>query len=349
MMTNKRDNVVGISVVFSLPYLIFVEDGFNIQDEENLEIDEKKVLQDAYVIKLDDGIEVGIQFCKRANINNDASVKMCGAVNGDRTGKNGYSFVKVNFISEQFEKEKYFNMIHFAFLSVKAVNKFIEHYRFITMKYYIDKVTSQTIQTFTTITYLNDGTSQSQVYGDANGPLYGMGGAIPSNENEEIRQSLIEDKEISLIDSMHLDILDKIDLKEYRFSVIESAIMYETWLNIFIRNKLKEKGLSEDEIEKKLKNKRGEPRSAYNLSKTMIKELTSIDFSKTEDFDNWCLHTKNLRNEIVHGKKYSVTKDEAIKAYHSAIHPINKMELTVHNINRGFFKFKKEAWRDEYE
>ena len=62
------------------------------------------------------------------------------------------------------------------------------------------------------------------------------------------------------------------------------------------------------------------------LAKKLIKEATGFDFSKTTEFNDWDLNTKELRNGIVHGKKYNVTSEEAHKSYDSVLSAIELIE-----------------------
>lgn len=180
------------SVYFDLPYLIFVKDGF----KDKLLEDWAKAYQsgselpyspyapsqnkqggltigggfpvyipenveEAYVIKIGEKY-IGIQFLRRITQNNSANI--CGEIEGDRTGRASFSSVRVNFDLRQFDSKKYFNTKYFVSLAIDSVNKFIEHYRVSTGKYYIRAVTPAIIQSFTIFNEFNNQPTFVQQY-----------------------------------------------------------------------------------------------------------------------------------------------------------------------------------------
>lgn len=373
-MTHQRSEMYYKSVYFDLPYLIFVKDGF----KDKLLEDWAKAYQsgselpyspyapsqnkqggltigggfpvyipenveEAYVIKIGEKY-IGIQFLRRITQNNSANI--CGEIEGDRTGRASFSSVRVNFDLRQFDSKNYFNTKYFVSLAIDSVNKFIEHYRVSTGKYYIRAVTPAIIQSFTIFNEFNNQPTFVQQYvtdksvleieldSDSSIPpssyhmdamMQGMGGAISDDIDLSLRQILGKDIEPSIVDTLHLEVKDKLDLREWRLAAIEAAVLFETFLNTKLREEYRSKGMSDPDIEDKFhKNDRLKtPLSSYAIAKNLVKDVTGFDFSTASEFQDWSVNTKDLRNDVVHGKKFKVTKEEAELSYSCVVSSIN--------------------------
>lgn len=117
------------------------------------------------------------------------------------------------------------------------------------------------------------------------------------------------------------------DLKEWRLAAIEAAVLFETFLNTKLREEYRSKGMSDPDIEDKFhKNDRFKtPLSSYAIAKNLVKDVTGFDFSTASEFQDWSVNTKDLRNDVVHGKKFKVTKEEAELSYSCVVslkHPL---------------------------
>jgi len=299
-------------------------------------------IEHAYVVKVDEKF-VGIQFLRRIAQNNSAN--LCGEIEGDRTGRASFSSVRVNFDLQLFDPRNYLNTRYFVNLAIDSVNKFIEHYRVATGKHYIRPVTPAIIQSFTIFNEYNEKPTFIQHYvtdkavlevGDVNSTLpspsycmdatmHGMGGAIPDDIDISLRETLYKDIEPSIIETLHLEVKDKLDLREWRLAAIEAAVLFETFLNVKLRDTYRAQGTPDSEIEDKFhKNDRlRTPISSYAIAKRLVLDATGFDFAATFEFQAWSDNTKDLRNEVVHGKKYKVTKEEAQLSYKCVENSIN--------------------------
>ncbi|MEH6642516.1 hypothetical protein [Vreelandella glaciei] len=303
-------------------------------------------LENAYVVKVGEKF-VGIQFLRRIAQNNPAN--LCGEIEGDRTGRASFSSVRVNFDLRIFDSKHYLNARYFVNLAIDAINKFIEHYRVATRKHYIRPVTPAIIQSFTIINsyhekpnfvqhYVTDKTVL-KVEGDGfpllefnyfmDAMMHGMGGAISDDIDVNLRGVLDKDIEPSIIETLHLEVKDKLELREWRLAAIEAAVLFETFLNIKLRDSYKAQGLSDSDIEDKFrKNDRFKtPLSSYAIAKELIQDATGFDFYSTEEFKGWSNNTKDLRNDVVHGKRYKVTKLEAEMSYKCVEDSINLLSI----------------------
>lgn len=366
-MNSQAKEMYYKSIYFDLPFLIFVKDGFKDKELEewfNAYNNKKDLpysryapnckkadrfiigsgvpvyipskIEKAYIVKIYD-LFVDIQFLRR--ITQNKSVDLCGEIEGDRTGRASFSSVRINFDLKQFDIKKFHNTKYFINLAIEAVNKFIEHYRVITGKFYIRPITPAIIQEFlifdsykgdstiiksyvTDRSILNDKEDNELFHGldyHMDATMRGMGGSIPDEEDLELRQILDKDIEPSIIKTLQLEVKDKLDLREWRLAAIESAVLFETFLNIKLRGAYKKSGLSDIEIENKFheNDRHKTPLSSYKIAKLLVKDALGFDFSLTSEFREWCRNTKDLRNEIVHGKKYKVTREEATLGYDS--------------------------------
>jgi len=361
-MDKQANGMYYKSVYFDLPFLIFVKDGFKdkqledwakaYQSGEELPYSRyapsqsgaggltigggfpvylPDKIEQAYVIKVADKF-VGIQFLRRIAQNNSAN--LCGEIEGDRTGRASFSSVRVNFDLRIFDSKYFLNTKYFVNLAIDSVNKFIEHYRIATGKYYIRPVTPAIIQSFTIFNeYNNEQPAFVQHYVTDKAVLevdessttlppysyhmdavmHGMGGAIPDVIDASLRENLDKDIEPPIIETLHLEVKDKLDLREWRLAAIEAAVLFETFLNIKLRDVYRAQGMPDSDIEDKFhKNDRyRSPLSSYAMAKLLIEDATGFDFFSTTEFQEWSDNTKDLRNEVVHGKKYKVTKEEA--------------------------------------
>lgn len=372
-MDSQADGMYYKSIYFDLPFLIFVKDGFKDKQLEDwakayqagedlpyspyapnqnrgggltigggfpVYLPDK--IEHAYVVKVGEKF-VGIQFLRRIAQNNPAN--LCGEIEGDRTGRASFSSVRVNFDLQIFDSKHYLNTKYFVNLAIDVVNKFIEHYRVATGKYYIRPVTPAIIQSFTIFNeynekptfvqhYVTDKTilEVEEVSSTLPAPSYfmdammhGMGGAIPDDIDNSLREILDKDIEPSIIETLHLEVKDKLELREWRLAAIEAAVLFETFLNIKLRDAYKAQGISDSDIEDRFhKNDRlRTPLSSFAIAKNLIQDATDFDFASTVEFQEWSDNTKDLRNDVVHGKKYRVTKEEAELSYKCVENSIN--------------------------
>lgn len=291
-------------------------------------------------------IKTTIQLLRRINPNNQVS--LCGEVVGDRSGKASFSSVFITFDLENIDTDKYWNSSYFINLAIEAINRFIELYRVYADRHYVRQVTTSTIQNFMISNYIRGKrTTFNQEYiineqsldtinkNDIEIPLIsmpitlnGLGLNIDDEVDKKIRQDLSKNEAPPILEVLDLEVKDKLDLREWRLASIESAILFESYLNIKIREKLKRDGLEETDIEAKFckKDKNKTPYSSYEIASKILHSVTNFKFHDTNEFKNWCKNTKDLRNSIVHGKKFIVTKEQAHLSYKSTSEAINLLE-----------------------
>lgn len=256
-------------------------------------------------------------FLRRVNINSPTAVT--GEVIGDRTGKASFSSVLATFDMKTVPPDFYWQQEMFAGIAVHAANHFIDHYRVLTepKRFYVRPVSMTVIQRFLIFTDFIDGTfHRFEYHTGSSGGMFGFGGAIDAKIDEKLRR-VVASEEVPLIyETLEVNILDHIDLGEWRLSIIESAILFEAWLGNFIRMRFSNNGLTSAEIDQKFnKPNSTEPRSIDSIARKLLDEATGFNFESTDEYKNWKTSVKNMRNELVHGKRFNVSQSEAYAAY----------------------------------
>lgn len=351
------------TIYFDLPFLIFVKDGFKDKDLEDWakayvagekdlpyssyappQNDPSSIIignnlpvylptgdsAKAHVVNLGNNVVVGIQFLRR--INQISTRKLFLEIEGDRTGRVSFSSVRINFDLSLFDPSKYNDTTFFIDTSVDAINKFIAHYKVIANRFYIRPITPSLIHEFYIVTdFSNKEIETHTYYAPSSRALHGLGGSITDDEDNILREALTNEEEPPLLETLELEINDKLDLREWKLAVIEASVLFETWLSLHVRSLFKAVGHPDEEIDDKFyrNDNNKTPLTAYAIAKNLINEATGYDFENTQEFTDWCTYSKDLRNNIVHGKQHSVTRDEAIKCCDSVKLAIEKIHTNT--------------------
>lgn len=255
----------------------------------------------------------GIRLLRRVNPHRE--MVMMGEIPGDRTGRASFSSVRVMFDMSHILKTYHQNFPLFCKLAVQATNHFINHYRVIANRPYVGPVTMAVIQSFIVTTEFEDGEQIQQHYGTGSGPLYGMGGSIPDEEDLKLREAVSSPYPPNIHDTLDANIRDHLDLQEWRLAVVESAVAFEAWLSRFLRDQLSSQGRSN--IDELFLNSRGLPKSISSIAQNLVKEVTGFDFGQSNEYSEWASKVRDLRNDLVHGKIFDVSQAQANGAYSS--------------------------------
>lgn len=271
-----------------------------------------KELAQYYEISLPQ-ITVGLRTLKR--VNPHRSTILMGEVPGDRTGRASFSSVRVMFDLKKINDGSHWDMQFFCILAVRAINHFIDHYRVIAERPYINHVTISTIQEFHLTTEFEDGQKQYQEFNGGSGSLYGFGGAISEDQDIKLREMISKTNPPNIYESMKSNIRNYIDLEDWRLVIIEAAVLFEAWLSNKIREKFIKVGLTTAVIDSKFKKSNGEPKSITMIAEKLFLEATGFDFSGTTECVQWKTQVRDLRNDLIHGKRFDASSQEAIDAY----------------------------------
>jgi hypothetical protein len=137
-----------------------------------------------------------------------------------------------------------------------------------------------------------------------------------------LRKQLISNNDNNLIDSLDLSIRSRIETEEWKLVIIESAVMFESWIQPLIKGHYIKSLGSKTKAATKLSFKdiegRSHPMPMGDILKSLIKDAFSFDFENTDAYKNVTANTISPRNKIVHGDGFAATKKTAIAAYLSA-------------------------------
>jgi len=269
-------------------------------------------LGETYVVTLKD-IQVGLKFLRR--INPHRPTKLAGEIPGDRTGRASFSTVRVVFNLSMLKPEYHWDMKLFVSIAIDAVNHFIEHYRVLADRPYITPITTSVIQEFHLATDYGTGAENYQEYGAGSGPLHGFGGAISDDIDNKIREAIITAESPSIDKILDCEIRNHIDLREWRLALIESAVLFESWLTSLLRTVAQQKGMSSADIDAKFTQKNGLPKSITDIASRLVKEIKGIDFAGTSEYQDWKISVRDPRNDVVHGKIFNISREQAKAAY----------------------------------
>lgn len=277
-----------------------------------------KELAELYEISRPGGL-VAIRTLRRVNCNR--KTVLVGEVPGDRTGKASFSSVRVVLDAES-RPDFAADPDLACSIAIEAINFFIDHYRDIADRPFINHVTPQMIQEFYITTVLMDGTESRMEYGKASGAMRGFGGALEPELDAKLRVALLNGGKPSILRILQLNIQDYLDLHDWRLALIESAVLFEAWISSFVRDRFAKKGLPFTDIDAKFLDSRGLPRSVTSIAKKLVLDATGFDFGSTIECSTWETKVRDTRNALVHGKQFDVSPqdaNDAVSAVRAAI------------------------------
>jgi hypothetical protein len=197
---------------------------------------------------------------------------------------------------------------------LRVANRIIEIYRDVVDRPALRHLNIDHVVHFLGIDIFSDGSNQNRTLARGTGPLrVGMGEAERASE-EKLRARLQTDEPIEFVRELQLDMYSRMATSDYRLAVIEAETLFEAWLNGFLTQHHQRKGLTTTESDERFLNDDGYPRSVSSLAGTEIKWATGFDFGKTKEFKAWARDARDLRNQVVHGSRRNVSRDEASRA-----------------------------------
>ncbi len=163
-------------------------------------------------------------------------------------------------------------------------------------------------------------------YGAGSGALRGFGGALDEPSERELRDVIFNPTPPPIFKTLELNILDCLDLRDWRLALIELAVLFEAWVSGFVRDKFRGAGLPDADIDKKFLNSKGLPLSVTAIARDLVAEATRFDFSATAEYANWATSVRDMRNLLVHGKRFDVSEQEAISAQQAVVAAITLLK-----------------------
>lgn len=145
--------------------------------------------------------------------------------------------------------------------------------------------------------------------------MQGLGGAISDAQDAQLRSAVSMADPVDFLRELDSEIRDYLDLREWRLALIESAVAFEAFVKRYLRERYSRKGLGAPQIEAKFLREDGPPRSVTSLAKKAVQDATGFDFAGATEYRNWEMLVRDPRNELIHGTRFNVSREEAIAAY----------------------------------
>lgn len=230
---------------------------------------------------------------------------------GDPFGRYSTSDVQVRFNLEASPRVAALEHNKVVELATVAVNRLIEHYRDLANQPVIRRVSAADLAHFK-IRYIKDGALLHVLeYATGHGPMRGRSQEEAEALDSQLRSRLQRVDAPVLFRELELRAHQLYGERDYRGAVIEAAILFESWLKVFVRRQFALRGLPPDQLESKLRNKDGQHHKANHIARVILKEATGYDFGATAEYLAWRRQVADLRNDLVHGTRHDVTGDEA--------------------------------------
>jgi len=315
-------------IAFDIPYHIQVRDSFKGNRESRF-------------YPVIENIPAELRF--ESNTVDSYSIAIAGTAVGDRHGNLGYSSVQVWFgedfidhIPEDIENEVAIDAVpvfrmgslgglegHLIENAVMYVNKFLEVYRSRTSFYWITPLSPYTITQFAVVDHYKNQSDDVRYRFVTESPL--KTGPLNDSVQNEIKRGVQLETPITLYNQLDLNAEDKISRGDYNSAIIDSAILFETWIKEAFQIIAVKKGYSESwAIDKVTKGDgSGDYLSPKNIASDQILRL-GFDFSETDEFQRWDKKTREVRNNVVH-EGYQSNENEAREAKSSAIKAIVRL------------------------
>lgn len=199
-------------------------------------------------------------------------------------------------------------------LAVTATNRLIDFYRAKFMDPLLHTVRASDIMHFKVFRSV-DGKSEPHVPISIPNGFLATGNPNPHSEAlQDFRKLVGSFLHMEFILELDLQVRRHIELGEYRFAVIFAALQFEYWIKELVKMKLTVEGKTPDDIRKVFWKSKHKPHSVYHIATKTAKAVLNVDFEPLDECEEWSNHCKNLRNDLIHGTRQNVTKEDATRA-----------------------------------
>lgn len=334
---------------FDIPYHIQVEDSFKRNQEERF-------------YPVIDEIPAELRF--KSNSETEMGVGTAGSVAGDRHGNFGHSSVQVWFDEQlidtipediddemPIDAEPVFHMgqprgtdRYLIENAVSYLNKFLRVYRASTNFYWISPLPSHEIGRFSIIERYADGTEDSRRRFVTQSAM--KSGPMDEIVLERVKQGIQLPSPITLFNELDLNAEDKIDRGEFNSAIIDSAILFESWVEQAYQIIAVEHGKSEQEALDDI-TKGGDSDETLSPKNIITDHLSNFgfDFSTTDEFEAWDSDTREIRNKVVHDG-YQASQEEARNAKDAATTALLRLSDEFKDELQGTTLFVQEEPQD---
>ena len=206
--------------------------------------------------------------------------------------------LNTSYSKEELEEEKKGDKLtELRNLSVSAINKTLDVYKFVMQEEYIERLGHIAIDQI----YFVD---HNLGYYFSFGSDYGIRSAMINRSRDEIGQFsdyVSQGYEPPVSDLVLLESESSYIRKDYKSSVIKAFQGLEIFLENFLTSKLLRKGLSEDEAKTKLEE--GNNWRLKNRLTSVLQEICDKNMNKSDTWEEWCTLYDKVRHDVVHRNK----------------------------------------------
>ena len=204
-----------------------------------------------------------------------------------------------------------------------AINRLVEHYKLISEGfnrsfYFLPRITTAMIMHFRLLVNHEGSGGEREDFFEMNGAVSGQ---IQTGDEARLKEILRSPKTPDLIEALDLQIRGCLDLHDWRQAIIESAILFESWLQPVIRNHFRQLLGSNTKLDKKLSffdtDGKSHPMPIGDILRLLVEEAFGFPFQESKEYTDLLAHTIKPRNNLVHGKPFMATKQNAEDAYAS--------------------------------
>jgi hypothetical protein len=257
-------------------------------------------------------------------MNERPAVQSLGVLEGgDPYGRVSYSRVQVRFHVPTTPAVESWSDDDLIRASVDRVNQLVEHYRDVIDDPLARPVSWLHVVHFTIFEEFAGGDRQQRAVPRGAGPLRLGLDALGKAHDALIRARLQRVQPPSIHRMIELDIRARVSSGEYRLAVVDAATLLESWLRPALERAFESNGETPEVIASHFIHANGLLRGVRNVVTTVLPMATQYSgLQSTTEFWDWD-RARELRNELVHGHRLTITLSdavEAIEAIFAAIH-----------------------------
>lgn len=303
-----KRNLVDRLVKFDLPFPLLLQDSLNLPEDDR---DEAAFAEPIYVAgDPPAAVRVALRANRRADFVSRGVLE-----GGDPYGRVTYTRMQIRFNVANSPEILDWSDDLLIGEALRVANRLIEVYRDAAWRPILRHVVLDHVVHFLVIdAFEGDEAPQVRAISRARGPLR-MGFGEPEQAIEEsVRTRLQTEEPVEFSRELLLDARSHLETEDYRLAVIESEVLFEVWLRGFLVEHLQRQGLADEDVQSRFSHANGTPKSVTTFAKRVVHDVTGFDFSDTAEYERWEQDARNLRNEVVHGQRRIVTKEEAARA-----------------------------------
>lgn len=285
-----------VFICFSLPFLI------NLPD--TLAADQPTAIRAEY--RVASKPPAGIHIFKRLRSDTPLTTAL-EVEGGDPFGRFSWSQVQIRFNFESSPELVDCEQDQLVEYAVAACNLLISVYRDICNVPLLRRLAPADIAHFSLCWIADKQVLHRLEYATGHGPLRGRSEEEMQGMENAARARLARGGGVHLTREMELQMFRLFAERDARGALLQSALVFETWLRLQIREALIKQGLRPDQIEAKFKREDGRFHQTEYIAKTLVREVLGIDFAGTAEYRNWREQTAEVRNQLLHGSREDVS------------------------------------------